>query len=370
MLSRKLPLTALAVFGALALALAGCGSSSSSGSSAHAASSGSGGSSGGGGDPSSGGSGTFASVPSGTVLNVGDQQEQLETLFKSSGVEAKLPFKINWVEFASGPLVDAGFAAHKIDIGGMGDMPAALSVSSKLNLRVLYLTKAVGNAPDEFFIAKPGIKSIADLRGKTVAYTTGTHESAFALESLAEGGLTQKDIHQADVTLEQLYTVLEAGKVDAAVIDGVPDETSYMKDHPGAKILETNLTAKPTSYSYELAEPSVLANPAKLAALKDFVKAELEANNWAYTHAKEWAIDYYEKIQDETPSIATAGLKAAVNQIDVPASPAVSSALQNVVDLEVRAGAFKSKYSITPLFSDKSWLKEYAKILKEVKQSA
>lgn len=364
MLSRKFSLAAIGVLGAAALALTGCGSSSSSGSSTHSASAVSGT------DSSSGGTGTYAPVPSGTVLNVGDQQEQLETLFKSSGVEAELPFKINWVEFASGPLVDAGFAAHRIDIGGMGDMPAALSVSSKLNLRVLYLTRAVGNAPDEFFIARPGIKSIADLRGKTVAYTTGTHESAFALESLAEGGLTQKDIHQADVTLEQLYTVLEAGKVDAAVIDGVPDEVSYMKDHPGAKILETNLTARPLSYSYELAEPSVLANPAKLAALKDFVKAQLEADNWAYTHAKQWAIDYYEKVQDETPSIATAGLKAAVNEIDVPYSSAVSSALQNVVDLEARAGAFKSTYSIAPLFSDTSWLKQYATILKEVKQLA
>lgn len=174
MLSKKLPLAALAVSGAVALALTGCGSNSStssSGASTGAGSSGasSGSSGSGAGDPPSRGNGTYASVPSGTVLNVGDQDQNEETLFKVSGVEAKLPFKIIWVEFADGPLLDAGFAAHKLDIGSMGDMPAALTVSSKLNLRVVALTKAVGHAPDEFFIAKPGIKSIADLRGKTVA---------------------------------------------------------------------------------------------------------------------------------------------------------------------------------------------------------
>lgn len=162
--------------------------------------------------------------------------------------------------------------------------------------------------------------------------------------------------------------MLEAGKVDAAVIDGVPDEATYMKDHPGAKILETNLTARPMSYT--LGNTEALDNPAKLAAIKDWVKAAILAGNWAYHHAKQWAVDYNEDIQDETPTQALLGMRAAVNQIYVPASTAISSAEQNVVDLEVQAGAFKHKYSIASLFTDKSWLKDYAQILKEVKQSA
>jgi len=124
------------------------------------------------------------------------------------------------------------------------------------------------------------------------------------------------------------------------------------------------------SYGYTLANTAALDNPAKLAAIKDWVKAAILAGNWAYHHAKQWAVDYNEDIEDETPSQALLGMRAAVNQIYVPASTTISSAEQNVVDLEVQAGAFKHKYSIASLFTDKSWLKDYAQILKEVKQSA
>jgi len=41
-----------------------------------------------------------------------------------------------------------------------------------------------------------GITSISQLKGQTVAYTTGTAEQAFALRALATAGLTQKDVTQ------------------------------------------------------------------------------------------------------------------------------------------------------------------------------
>ena len=65
---------------------------------------------------------------SGAVLNVGDQQQRLETLLKVSGALAGASYNVNFVEFGSGPLVDAGFAAHRIDVGSMGDLPASLAV--------------------------------------------------------------------------------------------------------------------------------------------------------------------------------------------------------------------------------------------------
>src|SRR5580698_11474902 len=68
--------------------------------------------------------------PSSVVINVGDQQQELETLLNVSGVLAGTPYKVNFVEFDSGPLVDAGFAAHRIDVGSMGDLPASLAVKS------------------------------------------------------------------------------------------------------------------------------------------------------------------------------------------------------------------------------------------------
>ena len=66
-----------------------------------------------------------AGSSSATTLNLGDQQQELETLLQASGALAGVPYKVNFVEFDSGPLVDAGFAAHRIDVGFMG--PARLA---------------------------------------------------------------------------------------------------------------------------------------------------------------------------------------------------------------------------------------------------
>lgn len=306
-------------------------------------------------------------VPAGTVLNVGDQEQLIETLFSASGVGDDVPYKINFVEFGSGPLVDAGFAAHSIDIGFMGDLPAALAVQSGLPVKATAAEEGVG--PEEFLIAKPGFRSIAQLKGKSVAYTTGTAEQAFALRALATAGLKQGDVDQVDVTLQQLFTVLEAGEVDASVITGVQEERLYLQQHPGAKVLATNLTVKPASYDYEIATTAALHNPAKDAAIQDFIKRLIQASNWAYTHQSAYATDYLVDVEHETPAEAALGVTGGLIADFVPIDSTVQSALQNVVDLEASAGAVKAKFSVAPLFAP-SVTSTYNQIVKEVHQDA
>ena len=132
-----------------------------------------------GGTGSAAAAGTKSNVPAGTVLNVGDQDQLVETLFAASGVTKSASFKTNFVEFDSGPLVNAGFAAKQIDVGLMGDLPASLAVQSGLPVKAVAVYLPIGAS--EYLLAKPGITKISQLKGKPVAYTTGTAEQAFAL---------------------------------------------------------------------------------------------------------------------------------------------------------------------------------------------
>jgi sulfonate transport system substrate-binding protein len=354
-LSRSVSLAARAASVAAAVALvAACGSTSNKSASSS----------------TTAGSATDAAstnIPAGTVLNVGDQEQLLETLFSASGEGTGVPYKINFVEFDSGPLVDAGFAAHRIDIGFMGDLPAALAVQSGLPVKAAAVSTGIG--PEEFLIAKPGFTSIAQLRGKSVAYTTGTAEQAFALRALATAGLKQQDVDQVNVTLLQLFTVLETGEVDASVITGIQEERYYLKQHPDAKVLATNLTVTPASYDYELATTAALANPAKGAAIQDFVKRLILASNWAYTHQSQFATDYLVDVEHETPAEADLGVTGGLIFHFVPLDSTVQAALQNVVDLEVSAGALKSAFSVAPLF-DPTVSAAYNQTVKEVPQDA
>lgn len=305
-------------------------------------------------------------IPAGTVLNVGDQEQLMQTLFRVSGVEKDAPYQINFVQFGSGPLVNAGFAAHRIDVGYMGDLPAALSVESGLPLKAVAVEE--GEGADEFLIAKPGFNSIAQLRGKTVAYTTGTAEQAFALRALATAHLDQADVQQVNVTLQQLDTVLETGEVDASVITGVQEEKLYLQQNPTAKVLASDTTVKPPSYAYLLATTTALDNPAKYAAIKDFTKRLIEASNWAETHKTQYATDYLEDVLQETPAEAKLGINGGLIEDFQPITSEVQAALQNVVQLEVSAGAIKQSFNVSTLF-DLEVSTSYNKLLQGIRQN-
>jgi sulfonate transport system substrate-binding protein len=304
---------------------------------------------------------------SATVLNVGDQEQLVQTLFSASGVGADVPYKINYVQFASGPLVDAGFAANRIDIGFMGDLPAALAVQSGLPVKAEAAEEGVG--ADLFLIAKPGISSISQLAGKQVAFTTGTAEQAFALRALASAGLKQADVHQVNVSLQQLFTVLETGAVDASVITGVQEEKLYLQQHPTAQVLATNDTVKPATYAYELATTAALANPGKSAAINDFIKRLIEASNWAYTHQSQYATDYLVDVEHETPAEADLGVTGGLITNWVPITSDEQSALQNVVDLVAGSGAIRSNFSVAALF-DPTVSATYNRILQQTGKSS
>lgn len=312
-----------------------------------------------------GGGQVSSAHPAGIVLNIGDQQQYLQTMLAESGVLAGAPYKVNFVEFDSGPLVDAGFAAHRIDAGFMGDLPASLAAKSGLPVVAIGVSKPVGSS--EYLLAKPGITAIAQLRGKPVAYTTGTSEQAFALRALKTAGLTQRDVQQVNVSLLQLGTVLESGSADASVVSA-QQKVDYQQTHPGAKVLATLDTVSPPSYGYILATRSALASPAKLAAIDDFSKRLIEASNWQRSHQSQWVSGYYVNVENQTPAAAKLILAAGGTQVYVPLDGAVRGALQDMVNLMASAGAFPRPYSVAPLFSSAA-SHRYNSVVKEVPQN-
>jgi sulfonate transport system substrate-binding protein len=317
------------------------------------------GASGTGGSPAGAGQGGS----SGPVLNVGDQQQDFETLLQASGALAGAHYRVNFVEFDSGPLVDAGFAAHRIDVGFMGDLPASLAAKSGLPVKAMAVQRPIGAW--EYLLARPGISSIAQLRGKPVAYTTGTAEQAFALRALRTAGLTQRDVHQVNVSLLQLGTVLESGAADASVVS-VEQKVDYQQTHPGAKVLATVDTVTPPSYDYLLATTAALASPAKRAIIDDFTKRLIRASNWQKTHRSQWVTDYYVNVEHQTPAAAKLILAAGGTATYVPITTAVQAALQDMVNLMAAAGA-ATAYRTATLFSPAE-SRRYNALLQEVPQ--
>jgi sulfonate transport system substrate-binding protein len=298
------------------------------------------------------------------VLNVGDQQQNLQTLFASSKALKGASYKVNFIEFDSGPLVDAGFAARRIDVGSMGDLPASLAARAHLPV----VAAAVGHPLGSYMylLAKPGISAIAQLRGKNVAYATGTAEQAFALRALKQAGLTQRDVHQVNVSLLQLGTVLQGGAADPSVVSA-EQKVQYQQTHPRAKVLATIDSVSPPSYSYVLATTSALADKAKQAAIEDFLKRLIQAQDWEKAHMSQWVTDYYVNVEHQTPPVARLILASGGTFTYVPIDAGVRSALQQMVNLMAASGAFPASYSVSGLYSAAQSAR-YDAILKEVPQ--
>jgi sulfonate transport system substrate-binding protein len=303
-------------------------------------------------------------IPAGIVLRVGDQQKDLQTLFSASGALAGAPYQVQFDQFASGPLVDQAFAAHAIDVGTMGDTPAAGTVSGKLGLSTVAVAKWDG--PLLVLLARPGIKTVAQLKGKKVAYTTGTAEQAFALRALATAHLKQAQVDQVNVSLQELGTVLETGSADASTV-AAPDEIQYKQTHPGATVLAASNTVTPPVYDYVLASPTTLNSPGKSAATFDFVRRLIKAENWVKSHPNQWVQDYYVAVDHLSSSVAKALLTTSGEMTFVSITPSVQTALQQMVDLMAQAGAISSSYSIKSLYNPKATA-TYNAIVKEIPQ--
>jgi sulfonate transport system substrate-binding protein len=291
---------------------------------------------------------TSVKIPAGTVLNIGDQEQFLESALEDSGALKGAPYKVNFVEFDSGPLVNAGFAAHQIDLGFMGDLPAALAVQSGLPVKAVAALLPIGAS--EFLLAKPGITSIAQLKGQPVAFTTGTAEQAFALRALASAGLSEKDVTQVNVALAQLGTVLQSGAAVASVVS-VEQKVEYEQTNPGAVVLATQQTVKPASYDDMLATTAALDNKAKLAAINDFTVRLIKAENWVKTHQSTYVNDYYVNLLHLTTTDAKLILAAGGTDEYVALNGSEVNALQNVVDLLANAGAIPKSFNVSELFS-------------------
>jgi sulfonate transport system substrate-binding protein len=293
---------------------------------------------------------TTKGVPSGVTLSIGDQSKYLETFLRASGQLDNLPYDVEFKAFLSGPLLVQGFNAGQVDVGILGDTPAAGAAGAHIPVKTLAVTQSDGATIS--LVARPGIKSIAQLEGKKVAFTTGTAQHAFALRALKKGGLRGKDVEQVDVALQQLGTVLDAGQADASVLQ-VADKIRYLSEHPDAKELANNTNVEPATYGYLLATSDALADKGKAAALFDLVKRLIKANAWKDAHPDAWVQAYYVDVAHQDPKFA-AQLNRAAGISYVPVTDDVQTALQQMVDLEAAEKAIPSSFSVKPLFDAKT----------------
>ena len=150
--------------------------------------------------------------------------------FKEAGVDVKF----EWFDYSAS--MDA-FAAGKLDAVTMTNGDALVTGSGGGKSVILMMTDySNGN---DMIVAKPGIKSIKDLKGKKVAVEVGLVDHLLLVNALKKAGLKESDVKLVNAKTNELPQVFAAGDI-AAIGVWQPVAGEAMKAVPGSHPLYTS----------------------------------------------------------------------------------------------------------------------------------
>ncbi|MGC5054334.1 ABC transporter substrate-binding protein [Micromonospora sp. DT48] len=239
------------------------------------------------------------SVPKGTKLVVGDKEHQKAIEF--SGEAEKFTFEVEWANISGGPQTLEAFRAKALDIGSVADIPPIHSHWTNIPTKIVAakFRQDPLNHPIYRLGIAPGVAvaTLADIRGKKVAYSPGQAQGALVLRVLHKAGLTKEDVKLVELpsTGDVYATALASHQVDVAPIGGVQVkryETKYGRD--GATTIAHGLRDDP---GHLYVPATVLTDPGKAAAIREYVQAWARAWRWREANPDEWIERYYVKDQ-------------------------------------------------------------------------
>lgn len=231
-----------------------------------------------------------------TKLTLGDPQVQKQLALADE--LDKLPFKVEWQNLTGGPQTIEAFRAHALEGGAVGDTPPIHAAFTGVDVKIIAVQ--VRTKPAMSFATAPGSKvgSIAQLRGKKVAYSPGQAQGALVLRALKKAALRTSDVTLVELTSAEFKDALANRQVDVAPLSG-PILQRYLKEY-GAQGGAAFAHGCRDSLAFYYVPTSVLQDADKAAALRAYVELRTKSQLWAYAHPKEWIDAYYVKDQGLT----------------------------------------------------------------------
>lgn len=136
-------------------------------------------------------------------------QGWLEAAFAADGVQ------VEWLFFkGTGPAVNEALTNDQLDFAFQGDLPTLVGRANQLRTRVLMSTASRTN----IYAAVPPdspVRTIAELRGRRVAFAKGTMTQLPANRLLAAAGLSERDVRVVSLDTATQLAALATKDIDA-----------------------------------------------------------------------------------------------------------------------------------------------------------
>jgi aliphatic sulfonates family ABC transporter substrate-binding protein len=194
----------------------------------------------------------------------------------------QLGFDVQWVEFQFGPPMLEAMRVGSIDLGACGDTPPVFAQAARGDL--LYVSGLRSGAQAILLPAGSSIKTLADLKGRKLAFGRGSSAHYFAIRALEKAGLRYDQVETIYLGPADAGAAFERGAIDAWCI--WDPYRALFENRPGVRTLITN-TELGEQNSFIMGRGGfVRANPEVTSKL---LARLTEASEWVRGHRQQVA---------------------------------------------------------------------------------
>ncbi|SDB10756.1 ABC transporter substrate-binding protein [Pseudomonas sp. NFACC13-1] len=272
------------------------------------------------------------------VLHVGDQNYyNVRASVEASGVLEGAPYRVDWKHFqAAAPLAEA-LNTGDLDLGFLGDSGFLFLAAKQAPVKLIGVSR---QNPDTIALLVPKdspVKTIADLKGKKVAYWPGAWSQQLTLRALEQAGLPENHVE-----FIKLMPIDAAAALPQGSIDAFPVWEPYISQQilfSGARPI---LTAKNLMPGLSAIAASTPAIDSKREAIADFLGRVKHARTWVDNHTDSYA-DLWAKKANLDQNVSRHWLRQAHMSVG-PVDRQAAADLQSTADF-----LFKVKALSAPL---------------------
>ena len=267
-----------------------------------------------------------------------------QALARITGAFDSAPYKVRFARFTYGPPLIQAAASGDIDLGSVGDVPPITGAAKEYGFKIVAVARSLSpTQPEENIIVPKGsaLRTLADLRGRTIAVPQGSSAHGLVLNALKSAGLALDDVHLVFLDPAAGATAFATGKVDAWAIWN--PQSAIAIEH-GARILAKGLPPIDQTSSYYVASDTSPKDPARRAALTDLLERLAHEFAWAVRHPGQYAQAISQ--EDGIPlSDAKAALAAQETRV-TPVEPSDIAAEQRLGDAFRQAGQISKNVDV------------------------
>ncbi|MCL8384113.1 sulfonate ABC transporter substrate-binding protein [Xanthobacter aminoxidans] len=269
------------------------------------------------------------------VVRIGYQKYGTLILLKNKGLLEPLlkplGYSVKWAEFPAGPQLLEALNAGAVDFGNTGEAPPIFAQAAGAPLVYVGYEPAAPQGEAILVPKNSPLKTVADLKGKTVALNKGSNVHYLLVKALEKAGVPYSDIKTAYLTPADARAAFERGSVDAwAIWD--PFQAAAEKTIDARQLADG--TGIVSNYQFYLSTRTFADQAPQVVDV--LLKGVAEVGAWVKANPKAAAAEFSPLIGIPAPILEVA---LARQQYDVkPITPEVAAAQQQVADAFLALG--------------------------------